>query len=1294
MKISTKKIKVMGSGILLANIITGVFAGLPGEQDITAEDFYNLPQVTMIGGVNQVEVDLPNTGLSGGVDQETFEITATQFMGGQTEMLGSIPQITMGAGIAGVEYDDFSFSQVVMGSLVTGVNEEFFELTSTLELAGGEDANDRNLGGSDGIIEFTGKIIGEPATANTVPHPQDVDMSASKSLTIGTQTIDISLANTVQDIIDTINSHSPNFPFTVTENPLHELVATYNTDGAGNNGNSINFVLDYIDTNAANQQFSQTLNFDNGENEVLPFAIIDIDGTLPQNSDDNILNVWGTQFNLGNSARSKASIRDEIKGSLETSHADYTFTNEGSSDIRVTATTISQKNNGDLIPLLDAVYFSSNSKLAKLTLTIDEDLVVSADDDTIQFDNVEIDFGQTGLTNVEIIDIIHNKNYLNYDTLKESTDKIIFVAETPGITANGDMPIHDTNFQYSTVNGVQAKAQFTVTQPISTGATDKTITVLGVPVTLGTSGNMVENIATDIMNAVNHPITGNSNYVISTSGTAVVTITKVGVGADSTPIFGADSDYSTVDEVLAQSNPVIPTHGMLDVSVTDRTITINNKVLIIPHGADLTQGTLIDKIIALYNIADTTQYEAFASPSGIYFKQRVGTGMPDSSTLVNEGSYNYQDNLAATLIVDLTTAMLPDNPDESMMNIASTPINLVTSNDYTGQGLTNDQIGTFIQSQSFTGLTSSYDSNNNILTFTTSDMSAAANNFVLGTDLDFTTVNQIKATTSMSIMDEFSGVSQNLLVNIDNQLTIAGVTFDLGNVNLDQEAVADKIISELVNIGTDKFQHGNTNIYTVTKIIDTNNNDAVSINFENDMPGVDNTLLIDNSLTQDKDYTKTKEEKATGSLSITQPIVNGATDKQVQIATEFIDFGQSSETTETMASTIVSDLVGNTMVESMIDSQDSSKILFSSVEIGILGNHDIVTNIDYNGRGQTSTLTFSTLEAGFTYDIMINNVMYNNIVTPTNTNDLFANIVSQLSTDPVVTTTTSGVTVVLESADTIDFTYSVTGASNTAPVATIPTISGNTISGETLTCDYTYSDLESDTQDNTLIEWFSNGQSIQSGSSNMYTLTDSEKNTQVNCEVTVRADYGVTPGMAKMSSEVLIAYDVLELSNNDLFSVPYGVDYVRMNLEAGMTDDSAIFEYIDGTWVNIETDVSDNAVFKPLIGYKYQSNTNLSLPIYIDENYDISEIKRTLDTNFNLVGLNSIYSRSSGEFLSSLYDFNAIYDDIGNMIFDNYNWNNVVLEPKKAYWISVTGVVGQDKIFYGVSDGLNNPNFP
>ncbi|NQZ85463.1 MAG: hypothetical protein HRU03_07125, partial [Nanoarchaeales archaeon] len=164
-----------------------------------------------------------------------------------------------------------------------------------------------------------------------------------------------------------------------------------------------------------------------------------------------------------------------------------------------------------------------------------------------------------------------------------------------------------------------------------------------------------------------------------------------------------------------------------------------------------------------------------------------------------------------------------------------------------------------------------------------------------------------------------------------------------------------------------------------------------------------------------------------------------------------------------------------------------------------------------------------------------------------------------------------------------------------------------------------------------------------------------------------------------------IAYDVLTLSNNDLFSVPYGVDYQRMNMEAGLTDGSAIFEYKEGNWTNIEVDGNDNAMFKPLMGYKFQSNTNINLPIYIDENYDISEIKRELDSNFNLIGLNSIYDRIISDYLGTSINFNGLYDDNGNPITTND------LNPTKSYWISVNGIVGENKIFYGVSDGLFNP---
>ncbi|NQZ85294.1 MAG: hypothetical protein HRU03_06250, partial [Nanoarchaeales archaeon] len=667
MKINTKKIKLIGSTLLLANMITGVFAAPTNVfTTIDAANYYNLPQVTMGGGAVEQTSTIPHIQLSGGQAQDTYTLTPVGFSGGQDEIISQISQITIGGG---VDYVDFDFTQVQMGSDQDGIVDEYFEFDSTLELAGGVDASERNLG--DGI--FQGKQIETSATTTiTIPSGMDlvllpggnsaydsilnidgveIDLSNSGTiLSLTTQEIAVKIASTTFPNYD-VSSSSSNVIFTQKVTGLSGNIALSASDlgYSFTYTESLNSNLGQI-IGVGSGSTIQAPQFSGGQDEIMPFTTIEVNGLLPQNSDDRTLNILGVPIDLGTLAQSKNDIKTNILNSISSqlNSLNLVVSDGVGSDIILTASNIDDFNNGDVLTMGDKIYFSSNAKFAKLTLKIDEDMPTLADDKLIQFDNVEVNLGTTNKSNEDIISIIHGKNYLTYNTLKEGLDKIIFVAKSSGIGANGDMPIHNTNFQYSTVNGQNAKASFTVDHAMPAMSQDKTITVLGVDIDLGDSALTQTQIANKIVTQVNAD--SQTTYTLSNNNSPVVSITNNNYVVDEMDIFGTDNNYATTNGVQASSNVVQIPSGIQTMSEDDLDIIIAGKTITLNAGStDAEIATLLE---GSFNSQTDTYRVEISNLNEIKFISNTFDETQNNNNLIvgnDDGKYNSKDNKAASL---------------------------------------------------------------------------------------------------------------------------------------------------------------------------------------------------------------------------------------------------------------------------------------------------------------------------------------------------------------------------------------------------------------------------------------------------------------------------------------------------------------------------------------------------------------------------------------------------------------------------------------------------------------------
>ncbi|NQZ85782.1 MAG: hypothetical protein HRU03_08740, partial [Nanoarchaeales archaeon] len=1228
-----------------------------------------------------------------GQAQDTYTLTPVGFSGGQDEIISQIPQITMGSG---QNYEDFEFTQVNMSSKIIGVvhqteslstatftdgiNEDFFNF-GTVELTGGnqEAYAQHVMNGSGFPVGFHWQGIFKIKDSNGIVIVNYPSADTERSL------------NSVVTIMNAYNDANQNiYPFTIikTEQPML-LTSTMNNPGVAYNQN-YSYLIDYTSVIDSSIHTDAPLigTFAGGQNEIAASADVIIDKIHSKLGSDKSLNIDNKGFSISSNNLEETSqleiaqiimdkVNENSRSGNDVKSVEVTMDSSDVSNPVLTFTSIDNTpwNTRDL-DISNSDYTSITPEKAKFSISITGDLVESAQDSILEIDGEQINLGIFSQTPTQILNQLNSKTFTNYEDYSE-TGNLLLIFRDNGVLPNGENPLDDSI--YTTVNGVSAQAEFTITQPIDASAQDTSIKVLGVDVTLGTTGDTVNDIATDIMNFVN---TANIGYTVSTGGTATVTITKNDYSVDTTPIFGSgssDMDYTTQNGIAAQSNVIIIPSAIQTTSQDDLSVLIAGKTITFTHGDTLADiGQAID---AAFD-PNSDMYDVVLSNANTEI-QFVATsyGVNNNNLIVgnDDGKYNSKDNKAASLEYTLpSTLEMPANANENILIIDGHTFNLGTSM------LDVDGIGNAIADaddengdNNFNNLLVNYDDSTDKLTFTTVDENANTDNFSLGADLTFVTKNKMWASSTFQIQNGYSGTSFNNLVSTDNTILIGTVTIDFGTTQLNETGVATAIKTAL---DADSTFSG---IYTVTST-----NDVVNI--EKNTPIADTTEL-NNGNSPNNMYTSVNEIKSTGSLQLTQAIVNAAMDKEVIISSKSITFDNSGEDISSMAQTIVDELSSNTNVVATT-TNTAGEVLFSSKLYDTSGNGDIVTNFQYNGRAQSSTLEMLDLEAGYTYELSINGQTHSNIVTPqTNLENIYQMIFDKIDLDSDLTTSLASNSIGVQGPVQHVFGFTLTGASNTAPTTTVPTISGNTVSGQTLTCDYTYSDTESNTELNTNIEWFSDGQSIQSSTSNMYTLTDYEKNKLITCKVTPGADYGVTPGMMETSEEVLIAYDVLTLSNNDLFSVPYGVDYQRMLSEVPnlvMGDD--IKEYDGGIWVSLGSNPVNN-ILKPLYGYKFvtqDTNKVISLPIYIDNEYPIQNVFRELDSNFNLVGLNSITQRNTSDFLHNFNHFNAIYDENNNLVFTGLG-TAVLLNPTKAYWMSVSGVAGETKIFYGVPSGLN-----
>lgn len=1317
MKISTKKIKAIGTGFLMANIMTGIFAAPTNVfSTINAEDYYNLPQVSMTGGSDEQKNSIPTIQLSGGQAQDTYTLQPTQFTGGQDEIISQIPQMVMGSGVQGVQYEDFEFTQTSLGG---GVMDQYSTLDLEVISNGVDELKTDFNSGND--IEMIDGTDATPATSDgNLQAPTDIDFTFPIDYSIDGVSNFLGTYNDIDELLSEFDIlANPNYNLMLHSTDL--FIAMMDTPGVLAQDIIIPIVIDYTDTSGTPKTFSDTVTITGGQDEVLSHTTVSIIEGFSEFGEDRTLTIGAANSVFVSDAskveQTTSEIATRITSELQIAYPTYSITTSGS-DIIFESDSVSDVT----IPVSGSDYSTVTAKAQKLSITVNGDLVANAQDDLIQIDEEIFNLGSSILTSSSILTLLESEEYSTFED-DINNGKLLLTAREKGDRSGMTSPI--VNHDFSSVNGVKASTSFTVTESVSANPIDNTIEVLGQTVTL-TAGDSPTDIATDIATA----LSGHLTYDVTSSG-ATVNIVAKNYGVDTTDIFGTDNNYSTVDEVLGKSNSVTIPAGIQMGSVADQVVTINGFDLTIPNTVDLTAAQVATELASQYNSADTslTGYTASVNGDDLTLTQKVGTD-DTTTTFVTDGDFNTQDKKSATLTITIpNTESLPNNPDESSLTIDGNTFDLTSSQDYIDNGvLTVDEIGSFIAGQTFTSYTSVYDESSNQLTFTTEleDEDANSLNLATNADLAYVTENNMWASSTITISAPYSGTSTDSLVSTDSIIIIGGVTIDLGTANLDETGITTAIKTALDNDGS--F----SSMYTVTT-------NAATLNIEKQTPEFDNSIL-NNGGSQDNDYTTVNEIKSSGSLLITQPIVDGAADKNVIIAGETINFANAGEDISSMAQTIVDELntIGNLNSNTRAAlSSTPGEIVFDSKLTGISGDIDLVTELQYNGKAQSSTLTMSNQQAGYTYELSINGNTYSDIVTPQNpVENIYQMLLDEIQLDSTLTSSLAGNVIAVQGPIEHSFDFTLTGEANSAPVANNVMVSDLDLANNIYTCNYDYLDenvqddlsITSDeenyglTVDNTktmtTFTW-SNEDGPISGATEKTLDLDNFSNledTMIECSVTPAAKTGVKIGQIQQSSnQVQTPLAILELTNGEMFSIPSGVDSVKMNSEANLVSGDNFVTYLDGAWDNIETDNLDNAIFKPLMGYKFTSSSDntLILPIYVDDNYDFSTMKTTISSDFNLVGLNSIYSNTAGELLESLTQrslveqkVNTIFDDMGETLgsytlvnngeFEDTNGNIVLVDAMQAYWISVNG--NEDTIFYGVSNPSEDPevaiNFP
>jgi hypothetical protein len=1296
MKISTNKIKAIGSGILLANIMTGVFAAPSNVfTQIDAADYYNLPQVTMAGGMAEQTDSIPTIQLSGGQVQQTYTLTPTTFLDGQDEVISSIDQITMGSGI---DYEEFTFSQVQMGSTNQGVTYKTYELSPEV-LHQGVNEEYFNFGAinlENGQEETTASNV-----MNIFPsgmHWQtQFEILDENDIVLLSYPVDQS--RTLNSVVDDINGLNLGFTVVRTDGPI--LTATATTSGSTGNLNfgwKLNF-LNYL-TNTSDSA-STPFSLIGGQDEVSASGSVTIDSGYSKLGVDRFIEIDGNSFSVSTNDdfyKSPLEVANRIETRMNEIGLNTVSVSVDDSDINnpvVTFTSISNNPwESRALTIEDGEYSKISAENAKYSVPIPGPLAENAADDELTIDDEIINLGMYELSPSEILSVIRSKTFLNFEDYEENGN-LLLISNTPGMIDDvNDNPLIDV--EYTRENGAYAQAEFTVTEALANNAQDNTLEVLGVTVTLGVTGNTVEDIATDIMKTVN---SANNGYTISTSGTATVSITNNNFEVDTSDIFGLDNSYTTVNGVVAKSNVVSIPSGIQATSEDDLSITLAGKTITFSEGS--TSSDIASIIDGEFN-PSTDMYDVQISNGDEIRFVATANGVNTNNLFdlvsnTNANKYNAQDNKAASVSIDLSGISMPANADENELIIDSHTFNLGTL------ALDSDGIGNTIVSvddqsnvNNFQNLISSYDESTNMLTFTTELEDEDANNFVLGSDLTFVTTNNEWASSTFTIPSPYSGTQLDSLVSTDNTLIIGSVLIDLGTAPLTEEEIALAIKTTLDNSAS--F----STMYTVTS-------NGANVNIEKNIPVADSTILNGGN----DDYTVSNEVKSSGTLQITQPIVEGAEDKNVIIAGQTITFDDIDYTTETMAQFIADELTNanNANVRATAINGD---VFFNSKLSDISGDGDIISEIVYNGRAQTTILTMSDLESGFTYDLGINGGTHSDIVTPqTNAELVFNEILSKIQQDSSLSVSLASNVITVSGPIEHNFDFTLNGASNAAPVASNVEVSELNLQSGTYTCEYTYSDenpqsdnstVQSDIEGLTEFSWYANG-NLLSEQSEILTLNSNSEDKTINCEVTPKAQTGVKTGESVMSTtDMKTPLHILELSDGDMFSIPVGVHSQKMLDESNinMTTDN-FNSYLDGSWDNfVFTD------FAVLLGYRYDSSDELKtlyLPIYVDEDYDFTNTKTKIDNDFNLIGLNSVNDISAGEFLESLtlksnteQLVNSIYSSSGSEL-GTYNKfyasfrdgrRNVYVEPYLSYWITYNGE--DDKTFFGIS-GNDEDNF-
>lgn len=115
-------------------------------------------------------------------------------------------------------------------------------------------------------------------------------------------------------------------------------------------------------------------------------------------------------------------------------------------------------------------------------------------------------------------------------------------------------------------------------------------------------------------------------------------------------------------------------------------------------------------------------------------------------------------------------------------------------------------------------------------------------------------------------------------------------------------------------------------------------------------------------------------------------------------------------------------------------------------------------------------------------------------------------------------------------------------SNNAAPTVSGVNISGTPADGETLTGQYTYSDVENDSEGVSTFRWLRNGVIIPGETSNTYILTSGDIGNQIEFAVTPMASTGATAGMEVLSGATTVTASIFSIKCNTTTEAAFVTD--------------------------------------------------------------------------------------------------------------------------------------------------------